>query len=389
MQSASISDASAWYWQRVAASAAVPDASLGIFRWVFGLYLLILQAPHFSWIDDVPHGFFDPPYLSPAYPVGGFLPSPVFTVVDVLALVALVAMTIGWNTRIATASLLVLRLLGSAFAYSFGKIDHNIIIDALLLSMLVADWGRHHSLDARHRDDAGSSCSRSTQRGVALFATILAFGLLTAGVPKLMHWVDGDLSTSGILSWYYENRFSLGRDRFLADMVPGTPAILLELGDYVAALLEISAFAFLLIGRRAWRRYLLVITAFHLMNALVLNIAFTTQALTYLVFVDLRPFTALVRKRGVQLAAVAVAVVAGAAQIGARLAGAASPAIGIDGFADYLDLMLSAAVPICVVCILLLAVDSLRTQHPDGHPGSAVAFDDRIAPVTHPTTTLP
>jgi hypothetical protein len=114
---------------------------------VFGLYCLAFEAPHYTFIDLAPRAFFHPPLFSLAGLVQGFPPAPLFRVVDFAALLALCAVTVGFYTRSASIALVVLRLLGAHFHYSFGKIDHDILLLAIPACMAVGDWGRHYSVD--------------------------------------------------------------------------------------------------------------------------------------------------------------------------------------------------------------------------------------------------
>lgn len=348
---------------------AVAPSSLGLFRWIVGLFQLLAFAPHYEWLDDVPHGFFDPPEFSIAYIVGRFPPSPFFTVLDIVALLALIAMTVGWYTRAATLTLVVARLVGSSFVYSFGKIDHTeLMLTAVLLALAFSSWGEHYTLPGALRRSHASNDNldhdtshRRPSRPLAIFATVLAFGLLTSAIPKARVWVDFDLSTSGVLSWYYPNRFSLGRDQFLASLVPGTPRLLLEITDYVAVLVELTAFAFLLLGRRAWLGYLAVLTAFHLANVLLLNIPFSGQVVTYVAFAGLM-LPATIDARKPVLIGAAVAIAAGAWHVARRLAGGGALTVLAGDRPAQFDYLLYVSMGVCVVALAAMSVAFVRSR---------------------------
>jgi hypothetical protein len=63
--------------------------------------------------------------------------------------------------------------------------------------------------------------------------------------------------------------------------------------DYAAVALELSPLFFLLHSRKGWRVWLLIVCAFHLVNTLLLNIAFIENTMVYLAFID---FTGLYHK---------------------------------------------------------------------------------------------
>ncbi len=301
-----------WFWNRVALATAVPDRSLSAFRWILGCYLLLFDAPYFLWIGESPQGLFNPPLFSLSQLIGGFPPAPFFAALDIMAIIAICTMTAGYRVRTSTIIVLVTRILATTFAYSHGKISHQIALSAILFCMILANWGENDQdgAAAMRRSDALRRTSRQSLRGVALMGVLLAFGFFTAGFDKVMNWVNFDLSKSGFLDWYYPRSYDYDLI-FLADAVPGVPPVLLKMGDVAGSLLEVAGLVALLCGAYAWRAWLVAITGLHLFNALVLNITFTTQALIYLVFVNLvwlaRPGLQRYRKPAV----VAVVLVAG------------------------------------------------------------------------------
>lgn len=324
-----------------------------------GCYLLLFDAPTFSWLDDTPRAFFEPPLISLPYLVGGFLPSPTFAMLDIIAIAAIVTMTIGYRTRASTAVVLITRLVSTSFAYSLGKISHQIALTALLACMLVADWGQRG--DAAVDDaDASSRASTRTIQGVSLLAFLIAFGFITAGFDKAREWINVDMTQSGILSWYYPNIYSrgLGTELF-GSVVPHVPLELLKVADAGAALVEVTGLLALLFSRRVWQGWLLVVTLLHLSNALFLNITFATQVVVYLAFVDLSVLRVdrLTRLRPFVIAAV---VSIGAYHAVTRITGPASGFFLVSGRDATFVYDLYVCMIICVAVGLLLASSLIR-----------------------------
>lgn len=287
--SAFIDDLVARFWRRVERATETDAESLACFRVFYCIAVLYCWAPYFSWINRVPAGFFAPPVLSIAKLFPRFPPFPFFALLDGVLLVSLVCMAVGFRTRWFTGVYLVGLIVGQSFQYSFGKIDHSMVELSIVLAMLIADWGRAGSVDALlGRVAASPTAELRRKQGLGLFAVLLAFGMLTAGVPKAVDWLDFDLSTSGVLCWFYPNREAVGRVYLLANFVPHAPRLLLELGDYGAIALELSGFLALLGSARWFRAWLTVATLFHVLNDLTLNIPFLAQLLTYTAFVDWR-----------------------------------------------------------------------------------------------------
>ncbi|RYZ08253.1 MAG: hypothetical protein EOO73_09330 [Myxococcales bacterium] len=349
----------------------MPGASLGLFRWVFGLYLLLLELPSWSWLHRVPVALFDPPPLSPAALVPSFPGAPFFAVLDVLLVVCLCAVIVGYRTRAFTAAYLALVLVGTNFNYCFGKIDHgSVLSSALLAGMAWADWGRYYSVDSLLREpEREPGRARTSKRALSLFAAVLAFGMLTAGLPKAWSWIDFDLGTSGFLAWYYPNRESLGRDYLLAPLVPQTPLLALELADYVGASFEMLGIFALVSTRRLWRGWLMIAALFHLANAAALNIAFTQQALVYAVFADLsRLAPPLPRPEALRRALrwlVPGVCALGALRVGLRLEGIGTAAFFTTSPErdDFAGLLL--ALPGCALAAGLLAYSAFKEPRSD------------------------
>jgi hypothetical protein len=172
-------------------------------------------------------------------------------------------------------------LIGLNFQYSFGKIDHENLIYALLFCMAFSDWGCGLALwpDKMMKSEwAGKS--------LAVLSVFICFAMFTAGFGKALVWVDLDTSTSGFLGWSQRGIIEQGRNYLLSDLVASFPPFLLEAIDYIAVIFELSPIIFLLYSKSAWKIWLLVACFFHLGNTLFLNIPFMSHSLLYLVFVD-------------------------------------------------------------------------------------------------------
>ncbi|MBE9076736.1 hypothetical protein IQ241_05395 [Romeria aff. gracilis LEGE 07310] len=266
--------------------------SLCFFRIVFGLFTILFFWPSYRWIGDVPDAFFNPPIFSVAALFSGF-PSPVlFLAIDIGIFVTIITLTIGLFTRISTIALLLLILLGNSFQYSFGKIDHGILLYlCVLLVMSFKDWGRFLSVDSLIRRNGTARFEQARQNApktparLTVLGILVAFGFFTAGYGKALNWVDFDLSTSGVLFWLYGGYFTLGRGELLAPLAIQLEAPLFwEIADLSAVLFEMG-FLFMIFWRRSWFVWLTIACCFHLINCLLFNIPFIVQAIAYLAFI--------------------------------------------------------------------------------------------------------
>src|SRR5438309_2475047 len=114
-----------WMFESFATSA----RSLGIYRVLFGSYLLLFAVPRVRWVSTVPDAVFAPP-IGPLRLASS---APSEWIVTLLALglgVAAVALLVGYRTRVTSAATGVLLLIqyGLAYSASAGKINHDSIL---------------------------------------------------------------------------------------------------------------------------------------------------------------------------------------------------------------------------------------------------------------------
>jgi hypothetical protein len=282
-----INNLNALFWERVVRSTALGAESLSAFRVVFSFFLLVTHTP-FNWIAAAPRALFNPPVLSLANLFDGFPGRAFFMALDVVSLLSLACLAVGIRARTSTIVYLLAAIIGQSFQYSFGKIDHPIMLYVLLGCMSFSGWGQHLAVLPDKKTKTGS-----TTRSLSLLGVLLCFAMFTAGFEKALNWVDFDLTTNGFISWFRLGYYVYDRQFLLAHLVNYFPPLVLESFDYAAVALELSPLFFLLHSRKGWRVWLLIVCTFHLVNTLLLNIAFIENTMVYLVFVD---FTGLYHK---------------------------------------------------------------------------------------------
>ncbi|MBA4166733.1 MAG: hypothetical protein H0X41_04175 [Chitinophagaceae bacterium] len=245
------------------------------------MFLLIIYLPDFMWIGSIPHAFFQPPVLSLAN-LGADFPNKYFlTGIDVSALASAVCLTVGIRARIATHIFVVLNLIGLSYQYSFGKIDHSILLYCLLGCMSFTNWGTRLCLVPDKARD-----SSYDNKALSLFAFLLCFAFFSSGFEKAIHWLNFDFSKSGTANWIYSGYYALDRRYLMASVSKSLPFAVLKCLDYCAVVFELSPLLMLLLSRRSWKIWLLAVCIFHLINTLFLNIPFIFNAIVYLVFCD-------------------------------------------------------------------------------------------------------
>ena len=258
----------------------VTAEGLALSRIFYSAYFLLIGIPSFSWVSQNPAGFFDPPQLSVANLFATFPSLGIMRVLDLAICVLLIFVLVGFRTRTSSILLSLAWILGNSFRFSFGKIDHSILAVVTPAVMSFSGWGAAYSIDARLR----RTVARINAWPLSLLALLLAFGYFSAGFPKLLVWVDFDLTTHGVRSWLVSGWYDLDRRRLLAPfaMRLHNPYVW-EAMDMTAVAFEVSFF--LSLTRRAlFRGYLVIAVMFHLINVLMLNISFLTLLPVYAVF---------------------------------------------------------------------------------------------------------
>lgn len=269
------------FFERIKATVSVTNEALGCFRIFFGLSMLTIFLPTWSWLGDVPPAFYKPRLLSFAYLTDGHLPQAVYMFFDVFVILLFVSLILGYFTRATLITLFIISSVLYSFSYTFDKIDHyTTILMFTYLCMAFTNSGTNFSL---RRDKEVSSGLQSM--ALASLAIVISFGMFTAGFPKFVNWVDFDLTTSGFLHWFYPGYFDVENNKLLTPYVFGMPPIVFEIADYTAAIFEITGILFLWKGKKQWVFYMLVATVFHLANLFVLNIDFTQNVLCYAIFI--------------------------------------------------------------------------------------------------------
>ena len=257
----------------------VSAEGLALTRMLYASFFLLVGIPTFSWVSANPPGFFDPPPLSLAAWFSGFPDAWALRALDVCVCVLFLFVLTGFKTRASSVLLTLALVVGNSFRFSFGKIDHTILAVVMPAVMAFAGWGACHSIDARNRTGPGAVQAWP----VALMAVLVAFGFLSAGLPKLVAWADFDLTTQGVRSWVVQS-WAMGRRHFFVPyLMRIANPYFWEVLDLAAVAFEVG-FVFSLVDRRAFRAFLFVGVLFHFVNVLLLNISFALYMPVYALF---------------------------------------------------------------------------------------------------------
>lgn len=253
-----------------------PATGLPLFRIVLSLLLLVLWAYNAEWVARLPDSFLDPrpgPFLlmQTVPPVG------VIAAVEIGRALALGALLVGWRTPTASVLVSLFTMAVYGIAYSFGKVDHSILLAITPMVLAPSGWGRRWSVDAwRGR--------RPPTRGWPLALLAVAFGAAyaTAGVAKAIGgWWRWDTQAA---QGYVLRRVRTTGDALLGDVVESLDAPLLwELADVATLGVEIGILVLAL--RLGWFRVGLVgLVGLHVAVFLTMGIDFGKMTYVYAAF---------------------------------------------------------------------------------------------------------
>ncbi len=259
----------------------VSPRSLAIFRLLFGALLLGLLLPRFQWIAAFPNAFFDPP-PGVASLFTGFPPRAYFAAIDVVLIAATVFLIAGRRVTAASIAIGGGLLAGNMWAYSFGKIDHDILLAVLPLFLAAAGW-------------EGRGPARA--QPLALFALVIALAMATAAWLKIASgWLD--LSASGVLGHSVALAAPDGGSAAWRMSLRLLPAGAWELMDYVTVGFEAS-FIVVVARASAFRALCVLACFFHVAVAALMRITFLSNIPAYAAFVE---WDALARRAGIERA---------------------------------------------------------------------------------------
>lgn len=260
---------------------ATSASALGIYRILFAACILFVYLPEHLWISSFPNSFFNPPIGPTAFFWTGFPSARFFQALNVAEIFAALFLLVGYQTRIASVALGLLLFVGNCWAFSFGKINHDILMIAVPLVMQFSNWGTAYSVDSRRTRGQPEPCAWP----LALLALITAFGMMSAAEPKAVSgWLNPH--SHAVLGHLTFNTVIAGRSNRIAEkMLQIHSGVFWKSLDYATVLLEAS-FLFLVWRRRTFRVACAVACFFHLGIALSMQIAYWPNLLAYGAFCD-------------------------------------------------------------------------------------------------------
>jgi hypothetical protein len=255
-------------FERINVNTHIGVKELSFYRIFFCIIYLFYFIPSYTWIGEIPDGFFFPKPLNIVNIFSEFPSYYYFKITDYLIISLLVFALIGYKAKISFILLFVLTTINSGFSYGLNKIDHYFLTSLIFLVFAFTNSATNFAIKPEKKQDIHNLV-------LSIFGICIVFGYFTAGLQKAYHWIDFNLETSGTLRWIYDIYFQSTSKPILSELFLNANPILLELMDYSGVFFELSGILFLFYSKKSWKFYLLFASVFHLTNTLILSISFT------------------------------------------------------------------------------------------------------------------
>ncbi len=259
------------------------DETLAVVRIAFFFFALAPGAiKSLGWATEFPDWLRDPPPGLPSL-IGAVPPSPVLSLVVAGAFAAAAAGFVGFKTRVACLAYSGLMLVHHSVEYSFGKIDHDLLIVLMPAILASTGWGNAYSVDAalaRSRPLDAVRPALDNARALAVLYSVWAVAFFTAAMAKIEGgWLSPSSQMAG--NWVQFYRIVHPFEPILARVVVGMPVPVRELLDWGTVIIELAPLAALLLPRVA-RWIPLAAIGFHLGVLLAMGINFAGFMVVYM-----------------------------------------------------------------------------------------------------------
>lgn len=264
-------------FDRWLARAPVTELDLSIFRILYATYVLVapwrvefaLELPDIAW---------DPPW-GPFRLITSPPPAEFTSAVSGILAISLAFLLVGWFTRFNSILVFTAQVVLYGIGYSYGKIDHTILLPLVPLFLAWSGWGNRLSMDSLR-----ARAPISFGWPVRLLAVSIGLAYLTAAIPKVRAgWLDleSQATRGHFIAQYFDGRETVLSG--LAKAVAWPP--IWEALDWLTIALE----AGLVIAALHWGAFRIALafaTVFHLGILLTLGIAFYPNIVAFGAFVS-------------------------------------------------------------------------------------------------------
>lgn len=256
---------------------------LAIFRVLFAAYTLLSVLPAGLWIRHLPDAAFSPPMSLAAF-FRHYPPHSMMVALNALTTLFTCTLLIGYRTALSSVAVAVGLVLVHSFAYADGKIDNDILVVLVPLSLAGSGWGARFSLDARRSPPDANATAHQAWLSATL-ALLIGLAFLSAGLAKARGgWLS--LDTLATRFCLLPNIFVTGRGTPLATWtLDSLPVWAWKLADLATVLWECT-FVLAVQRRTLFRLYCAIGVLFHFSVWQLFGITVAVNVAAYGAFVS-------------------------------------------------------------------------------------------------------
>jgi len=252
------------------------DESLSLYRIFYCLFTIFFVTKiDFLWISAMPKETFFPPISFLSF-FSIFPPALFFYLLNFLIYTLLFCLLIGYKTQISGILVSIFIFIGSNYASSFGKIDHDFIIILIPFIMSFTNWGNQYAIEPAQK-------TYLIGWQPALLSLLFGFSMFTASIPKILTgWLS--FETQNVYLYIQEYYYIYEWKALLAKFVLSfNNKLFWELVDYY-----IVFFEFIFIGvffsKKWFKLGLISCVFFHIGVMLLMDINFVNNIVFYTLF---------------------------------------------------------------------------------------------------------
>lgn len=254
---------------------------LGLYRIFYILFLLFfIRINTLIWIGNNPDFLYKPPPISIGVFFNGF-PSPIFlSLIYILSLIFSIFVLFGFKTKSSSILLSFFLILGKTFTYSFGRINHDILVYIIPFFMAFSDWGKSYSLDTR-KSEKYIQDSESNSWALGFIAISLGIGYFNSGLTKFL---GGYLDVTSSAVYHHAFIYFINRETIVQPLF-GLGTVFWESLDYAVVISE-GLFLVAIFNRRLLTIFIFLSICFHIGNTILFKISFIGNLPCYLLFLN-------------------------------------------------------------------------------------------------------
>lgn len=256
------------------------DEFLAFYRIFFSLYLLWMGISNDSWVYSIPSSAMHPP-ISILSCTDRVPPEWFFIACYYSMYLCLLLILIGLKPRIFAILYMIVYIVSSNYAFSFGKINHTFVYALPIIIMAFSPWNRIYSFFPEPKRET-DVLSRSWP--MFLLSMLLGFGIFTAGLAKILGgWLNTDMQSTQV--FFYQYRYGVGWHDLMSDTYDKINSqFFWEFLDYCTVFFE-SVFIVAFLKPKFFRLMIWITLFFHLNVLLMFNISFTYAIGFYALFI--------------------------------------------------------------------------------------------------------